>query len=65
MKMGKMPQYNLLNYKKRLFTKQKDLCSLCYKQIGNNEEVHFHYIQLISKKDSKRNINNMTLVYSF
>ena len=65
MKIGKMPKYDLLNYKERLFIKQKGSCGLCYKQIGDNEETYLHHIQPISKKGSKYDINNIILVHSF
>lgn len=63
-KIGKMPKYDLLNHKEKLFIKQKGLCVLCHEQIGDNEETHLHYIQPISKKGSKHDLNNITLVHS-
>lgn len=65
MKISKMSKYDLLNHKERLFIKQKGLCGLCHEQIGDNEEMHLHHIKPISKKGSKHDLNNMTLVHSF
>lgn len=65
MKIGKMPKYDLLSHKERLFIKQKGLCGLCHEQISDNEETHLHHIQPISKKGSRYDLNNMTPVHSF
>lgn len=65
MKIGKMPKYDFLNYKERLFIKQRGLCGLCHEQISDNEETHLHHTQPISKKRSKHALNNMALVHLF